>query len=236
MTDDRSGGGVFRSRAHRRRALLAVAALVGTVAAVTGALWWVEPRLFDPGWVRARIAAAGPAAPAVFVLLQAAQVVLAPVPGQVLAGIGGYLFGSLLGTIYSMLGVTLGSTVVFAASRRYGRPFVARVLTEETLNRVDGFVDRYGSVGLFVAFVLPTFPDDALCTAVGLTELRYWRFLLLLLVGRTPTFLAAAFAGTSLAGGDLERALAVMAGLLTVSVLVYRFRSELSDRLRPLID
>jgi uncharacterized membrane protein YdjX (TVP38/TMEM64 family) len=97
-------------------------------------------------------------------------------------------------------------------------------------------VADYGSAGLFVAFLLPTFPDDALCVMAGLTELRYRRFLVLLVVGRTPTFLAAAVAGTSLASGRLVRVAAVVAGLAALSLAVYRFRSGLSGRLGPLID
>lgn len=238
MIDDgrASDDAVFRSPAHRRRALLAAAALLGGLALVTVAVWLFDPRVFEPTWLQSRIEATGPAAPAVFVLLQATQVVVAPVPGQLLAGVGGYLFGSLLGTLYSMLGVVVGSTVVFVASRRYGRPFVARVLTPETLQRVDGFVAEYGSAGLFVAFLLPTFPDDALCAMAGLTTLRYRLFLVLLVVGRTPTFLASAFAGTALESGRIVRVVAVVAGLAVLSAVVYYFRSELSDRLGPLID
>jgi uncharacterized membrane protein YdjX (TVP38/TMEM64 family) len=208
--------------------------LIGGVAFVSTALWWVEPRLLESGWVRMRVEAAGPAAPLVFVSLQAAQVVLAPIPGQLLAGVGGYLFGAALGTFYSMVGVTLGSTVVFLASRRYGRPFVTRVLEPTTLERFDGFVDAYGSAGLFVAFLLPAFPDDALCVLAGLTEIGYRRFLVLLVVGRTPTFLIAATAGTSLAEGRLTWAISMVAALTLLTALVCRYRSRISSRLDAL--
>lgn len=227
---------MFRSPAHRRRALLIVGGLLGIIAVVTVSAWWVDLPLFDPVWLQSWIEATGPAAPVVFVLLQALQVVFAPIPGQLLAGVGGYLFGSTLGTLYSMLGVVIGSTIVFIATQRYGRPFVTRALDPETLNRFDGFVADYGSVGLFVAFLVPTFPADALCLMAGLTELRYRRFLVLLIVGRTPTFLASAVAGTSLASGRLDRVLLVVAGLAVVSAVVYHFRSGLSSTLRPFTD
>lgn len=62
--------------------------LFGTFAVVTVSVWWANPHLFDPVWVQSRIEAVGPTVPVVFVLLQATQVVLAPVPGQFLAGVG----------------------------------------------------------------------------------------------------------------------------------------------------
>jgi uncharacterized membrane protein YdjX (TVP38/TMEM64 family) len=237
-TDDAdiSGESVFRSPAHRRRAL----AVVGSVCAVfvlSGAvLWWADLLVLDPAWLRTRLAALGPAAPLAFVFLQATQVAVAPIPGQVLAGVGGYLFGSWLGTAYSMFGVIVGSMLVFVASRRYGRPFVERVLTPETTGRFDGFVAEYGTAGLFVAFLLPTFPDDALCALAGLTHLSYRRFLLLLVVGRTPTFFAAAVAGTSVASGDVLRASLVVAGLGAVSIAVYYYRGRLSTVLGAFTD
>ena len=238
MTDSETGDGgrVFRSAAHRRRALLAVATLTGALVSATVALWTVAPFLFDPTWLQTRIQAAGPTAPAVFVLLQTAQVVFAPIPGQVLGGVGGYLFGSALGAAYSMLGVLLGSTIVFVASRRYGRPFAVRVLTEETVARADAFVDSYGVPGLFVAFLLPTFPDDALCLVAGLTRIRLRTFLTLLVVGRTPTFVAAAYAGTALADGRVERFLVILAVLVLLSAGVYAIRSWGTDRAGQLTD
>lgn len=237
MTDDRSGGDpVFRSPAHRRRALLALGSVLGAVAAVTAALWWLDFGLFDPSRVRSRLAALGPAAPVAFVLLQAAQVVVAPLPGQILAGLGGYLFGARLGVVYSMTGVVLGSSAVFVASRHWGRPFVRRVIDPATRDRFDGFVDEYGTVGLFVAFLMPAFPDDALCLLAGLTAIRYRRFVVLLVVGRTPTFVLAVAAGRSFADGRLfEGAVVVGVGVLA-TVVVYRFRSALSARLSALSD
>lgn len=238
MTDNEQEAGdpIFQSPAHRQRTLLTAGGLLGIIAVVTVAAWWVDLPLFDPVWLQSWIEATGPAAPVVFVLFQALQVVFAPIPGQLLAGVGGYLFGSTLGTLYSMLGVVIGSTIVFIATQRYGRPFVTRILDPETLNRFDGFVADYGAVGLFVAFLLPTFPDDALCLMAGLTELQYRRFLVLLIVGRAPTFLASAVAGTSFVSGRLDRVLLVVAGFAVVSAVVYRFRARLSSPLRTFID
>lgn len=236
MTDDPSehDGSIFRSPVHRHRAVLAVGCVLAAVVAVTGALWWLDSPLFDPVRVRSRLDALGVGAPIAFILLLAIQVVVAPIPGQLLAGVGGYLFGPGLGVVYTMAGVVLGSSAVFVATRHWGRPFVKRVLDPATRERFDGFVQEYGEVGLFVAFLLPAFPDDALCLLAGLTTIRYRRFLVLLVVGRTPTFVVAAFAGTSFAEGRLLQGFVVVAVGALVTVAVYRFRSALSVKLSAL--
>ncbi|WP_313693365.1 TVP38/TMEM64 family protein [Halorarum halobium] len=222
---------IFRSAAHRRLALAVAGAVLGVALAGTLLLWLLSPSVFEPAWLRERIAGTGEAAPLVFVLVQTAQVIFAPVPGQVLGAVGGYLFGSVRGTVYSMLGVTIGSLVVFAAGRRYGRPFVARVLTDETLARFDGFVADHGTLGLFVVFLLPTFPDDAICLLSGLTDVRLRTFLVLLVVGRTPAFFATAFAGTSLANGRGAVFALVLAALLAISAVIYLQQTAILDAL-----
>lgn len=230
MTDgntDETDGGVFASEAARREALLRGGLLLGGVLLVTAALHALVPQLTEPAWVRARVAALGPLAPLAFVALQTAQVILAPIPGQLLGGVGGYLFGPFRGTVYSMAGVLLGSAVVFVAARWYGRPYVERVVDPAALDRWDGLVERTGVAGLFLCFLLPTFPDDLLCFVAGLTDIRLRTFLALVLVGRTPSFLAVAYAGGELSGGQLIPAAAVIATLGVASVLVYAVRDRI---------
>lgn len=146
--------------------------------------------------------------------------------GQTLAGVAGYLFGALPGTLYTLVGVLLGSAVVFGASRLSGRPYVERVLTADTLDRWDRLLDRTGVLGLFVLFLLPTVPDDVLCFVAGLSEIDPSTFLALVLFGRGPSFLAIAYAGTQLSNGRLLTTGAVLLGLtiLTVAVLFSKDR------------
>lgn len=221
---------LFASSAARRSVAVRVGALVCALAVVTIALSVASPSLADPTRLRTRVAALGPYAPLAFVALQTAQVVLAPVPGQVLAGVGGYLFGELAGFVYSMTGVVLGSAVAFVASRRFGRPYVERVVPPAKLVRWDAFFGRAGVAGLFGLFLLPTFPDDLLCFVAGLSEVRLRTFLGLVVAGRAPSFLFVAYAGTWVAGGRLLYASILLLGLGAASALVYRYRRRLIGR------
>ena len=209
-----------------RTALVALAALL-VVGAATVLVRTEVGGLLGPGSVRQLLERAGPYAPLVFVGLQALQVVVAPVPGQLLAGVGGYLFGGVLGTVYSMIGVVIGSLVVFAAAGRYGRPLVERLLAAETRERFDAFGARNGPLALFVFFLLPVFPDDALCVLAGLWEIRPRTFLVLLVVGRTPSFVAASYAGTSLYEGAVGRLALLLAGFAAVVLAVHLGRDRI---------
>ncbi len=84
----------------------------------------------------------GGLAPVIFIVLQALQVIIAPIPGEITGILGGYLFGEWLGLVYSTLGLTLGSgfsrwSRLSAASREPGScPLRAPIRQPETTSRL----------------------------------------------------------------------------------------------------
>jgi uncharacterized membrane protein YdjX (TVP38/TMEM64 family) len=185
------------------------------------------PELLDPRALRAFVLGFGPFAPVVFVLLQATQVVVAPIPGQVVGLVGGYLFGPVWGTAYSLLGVAVGSTVVFVLSRRYGRPYVERFIVPETVAEFDDLVDSGGLVGLFLVFLIPGLPDDAVCFLAGLTRIPVSKLVLVAVVGRAPGFLLVAVVGADLAAGRASAALWLLGAVSALSLVTYLFRDRI---------
>ncbi len=221
---------LFRSRRARLLAVLVIAALVVAAVASLSLIQRLVPMLLDAERLRATLATFGIFAPLAFVILQAAQVLLAPVPGQILALAGGYLFGPILGTAYSLIGVTIGSAIAFVLSRHYGRPLAERLLHPETLASVDGFIEARGRLAVFLVFLLPGLPDDALCLVAGLTKIPVSQLIVLSFVGRLPGYLLVSLAGAQLASRNLVEA-GVLLGLLVVTtVLVFWKHDALLDR------
>lgn len=222
---------IFASRRARRLGLLILAILILVFAVSLSAVERFLPMLLDAHTLRAELSNYGLFAPVAFILLQAAQVILAPVPGQILAFVGGYLFGPLLGTLYSLIGATLGSTIAFFLSRRLGRPVVEDLLHPETLAAVDGFVEEHGRVGVFLVFLLPGLPDDALCLVAGLTTIPLGQLVVLSIVGRLPAYLLITLAGARIATQDHFEAGLILGGLALVTLVVYWKHEAILDRL-----
>jgi uncharacterized membrane protein YdjX (TVP38/TMEM64 family) len=130
-----------------------------------------------------------------------------------------------------MIGVIFGSGAVFLATRRFGRPCVERVVNPTALTRRADVVDPAGMPGLFVLFVLPTFPDDVLWFVVGLTDSRFRTFLILIAVGCTPTCVTAVYAGTRLAECALVGFALVLTALAITSAVGSVARHPFSGRL-----
>ncbi len=178
--------------------------------------------------LRQWVAAFGWAGPLALIALQAAQVVLAPLPGQVVGLVSGYLFGPLWGTVYSLIGVLLGAWVLMSLTRKLGRPFVERVVPPAHLARFDALVQRAGPATFFLLFLLPFVPDDSISILAGLTNVPIALLMLLAAIGRFPSLLASAWMGhvsASLTAGQWA-ALGAGALGLAVPVLAYRRRLE----------
>jgi len=96
-------------------------------------------------------------APVLFVLFYAAATAVSLPGGAILTITAGFLFGSLSGTIYVIVGATLGATGLFLAARTaLGEPLRARA--GPSLQRMEqGFRDNALSYLLFLRLI-PVFP------------------------------------------------------------------------------
>ena len=220
---------LFSSRADRRRG---IAAAVGVAVLAVG-LYVLVSRyagfLTDADALRTWLDQFGIFAPIVFIGIQALQVIVAPIPGQVVALVAGFLFGPLWGTVYSLTGVLIGSAVAFSLSKRYGRSFVESVIHEDVIERFDGFVDTVGIPGLFAFVIIPGLPDDAICFLSGLTKWSLPTFMGVIAVGRLPAYVLTVYAGGELASGRFLSAMALVALVVAASAIGYYKQEAVRD-------
>ena len=183
----------------------------------------------DPVRAREWVSAWGVWAPVGMVVLQMAQVLLAPVPGHVVGLASGYLFGVLWGTLYSILGTALGSLVAFTLSRRYGRPLVERLAPGNTLDRLDAGARRRGLFFFVLVFLVPFLPDDVACFAAGLTAIPIPALMLAVLAGRPPGILVSAWLGAHAAGLSPVQWALVIAPSALLALLFLSYGSQLEN-------
>ena len=163
-----------------------------------------------------------------FILLQALQVVAAPVPGEVTGLIGGFLYGPFLGLILSTLGLTFGSWLAFFLSKTFGRPFVDRFVSRKTLDKYDYLLHHKGAFLVFILFLIPGFPKDILCYILGLGHLSTKEFLAISTVGRFAGTVLLTFGGSFLRHQQYYR-FSLLLGFAVVAVflaMVYKEKME----------
>ncbi len=181
------------------RTWVRTALFVALILAAGGAVWrWREPlwALFnDQERIKAWVAGFGPWGPLVTIALNVAQVLLAPIPGQFVGIVNGYLYGIGLGTLYSMAGLLLGTTLAMALGRWFGRPLVEYLATPDALARWDRIAGRQGPLFFFLVFLFPFVPDDISCFLIGLSSLSIPRMVVLAVLGRLPGVFVSCWVG-----------------------------------------
>jgi uncharacterized membrane protein YdjX (TVP38/TMEM64 family) len=172
------------------------------------------------------LASFGPYSSAVFVLLQALQVVISPIPGELTGVAGGYVYGQSYGFVLSTLGLTLGSWVAFELSSIFGRPFVERLFRKDVLHKFDFLTTNTGATISFLLFLIPGFPKDVLCYILGLSRMRLSTFLIVSIVGRIPGTYLLTVQGASVRNEDYWTTviLAVVSAALLFTAYLYRAR------------
>ena len=122
--------------------------------------------------------------PVVYVVLQYLQVVILPIPSVVSTLAGVALFGPFQTTIYSLIGVLLGSFTGFWIGKKLGNKAVAWMIGEETMDKWQKKIKGKDYLLLTLMFVLPVFPDDVLCFVAGLSTMSLKYFSVMIVISR----------------------------------------------------
>ncbi len=157
-------------------------------------------------------------APVIFILMQALQVVIAPIPGEVTGLLGGFVFGQWLGLVYSTVGLTAGSLFAFWVGRRLGAPLVQRMIHQRVWDRLGFIVEAEGAVLCFVIYLIPGLPKDMVCYLFGVSPMPFWVFGLVSTLGRVPGTWVLSAQGAKVATGQYVE-LALLSSLVAAVAL-----------------
>lgn len=185
----------------------------------------------DGAVLRARILAYGGLAPAIFIIIQVAQVIVAPIPGEASGFLGGYLFGAWPGFIYSSLGLTIGSALAFGTGRLLRAFLTEHFRHTKVYQRFNHLVSRGDFLVPFILFLLPGFPKDSLSYLLGMSSMPWAAFLFITGVGRMPGTLMLSLQGAEAFAGNWLRLVVILLLSLLVVLPCLLGRHRLLERL-----
>lgn len=139
-----------------------------------------------------------------FILLQIAQVIIAPISHYTTSVLGGFLYGPIWGGVYNWVGRIIGHLIAYGLARKLGRPIVERFVDEKTISKFDHIVAGTKetlwsrSLILFLMIFLPFFPDDELSYLCGLAKFRFKYFVPITLLGHLGGSFALAYTGAGI--------------------------------------
>jgi uncharacterized membrane protein YdjX (TVP38/TMEM64 family) len=204
---------------------LLIAALFVPVIVWHDAIW----KLFTSNlglreWIQQR----GAWAPIVFIAIQAVQVILFVIPGEVPQIAGGYLFGVWYGSLLSVAGILIGSTVAFFLGRALGTPFVEALFRRDQVERVRTLLDsERARIIFFLLFLIPGIPKDILCYVAGVSPLKFPYFASVSTLGRLPGIVVSAIIGNAAASNKWVLTAIVSAAAVAIFAAGFFLRSRI---------
>ncbi|MBI5853781.1 MAG: TVP38/TMEM64 family protein [Nitrospirae bacterium] len=155
-------------------------------------------------------------------------------PGDVLLTIaGGFLFGSVVGTLYVNIGATIGATLAFLAARYWLRDWVDARFGRRLKGFQDGFAKNAFSY-LLTLRLIPAVPFVLVNLVSGLTRVDLGTYVRASALGMLPGSFVFAYAGQELSmipspGEILTPPVLLAFGLLALLSLMpalYRYLTE----------
>ena len=215
-----------RALARLGVAVLALAVLVGALAMTVG--------IPAPSQLAAWAQSAGPAAPALFVLIAAVSTCVM-FPGQVTATAAGVLFGVAGGISLMLAAATLGAVLAFLLARGVGAAPIGRLLGPRAAHW-RGWIAERGFSAVLTARLLPGTPASILNYAAGLTAMPLRAFAAAVALGALPKTVAYVALGGALSDPLSTRgvlAIALYAATALAGALLARHQLRAARLARP---
>jgi len=139
--------------------------------------------------------------PLIFILIYTILTALL-FPGIILTFIGAALFGIWKGTLFSLIGATLGASICFVLSKSLGRRFIENIF--ENVKPYERLESK-GFKTIFILRLIPIVPYNVLNFVSGVTKIRFKDYFLASFFGMVPgtfiyTYLFATLADKVLFG------------------------------------
>ena len=136
--------------------------------------------------------------PVALILCNAAQIIIAPIPGYIVQLTAGFLYGPVWGGVWASIGLLIGSTSAMWLARTYGRPLVERLIGEGRLDRWEKVTLSTHTAVWFILLAAPI--GDLPYFLAGLAQVSFLRIALLTLLIRVPSVFVATAIGAGVIG------------------------------------
>ena len=204
----------------KRQYVFAILVIILTVCSILLLRQFGLVDVFEPTKIKETILSYGIWAPLVYMGLYVVACMLF-IPGSPLTLAGGAIFGPLYGTIYTVIGATLGALCAFCLSRYFKKSFVryGQGKVASTLESYDTKIAAHVFLTvLFLRFV-PLFPFNGLNFGLGFTKVTLRDYFFGTLFGIIPGTFAYVYFGDSLTSFNVGNILIAILLIIVVSFL-----------------
>ena len=135
--------------------------------------------------------------PVVLAVVSFFDVLIAPFPGGISPAVGGFLYGKFWGVVIIYIGNVLGANATFWIARKWGPKFFLLFIKKSKIEEFQEMV-KLRQTYFWIAYFIPILPYDYLNIAIGLSEIRWKKFLLLNSAGMLVSLTLLVLFGSSI--------------------------------------
>ena len=140
-------------------------------------------------------------------VIQVLQVIVSPIPGQVVEIGMGMAYGEFVGSLLCLLGSAIASFFIMTFVKKFGVKFVELFVSIDRINDIKLInSEKKLETAAFILFFIPGTPKDPLIFFFGVTKIKTLRFVIIQTIARAPGIFATTFGGKLLAEGKYEAA------------------------------
>ncbi len=187
----------------------------------------VQEYTSNPAALKTLILSFGVLAPLGLILLLAIQTTIPIFPSQITTILAGYLFGPLLGLLYSVIGAILGSALVFSLSHAYGKKLAVKLFEKREIVHFNHYFKQKKEWAVFIARIIPIFPNDLVSFTAGLTPITLRNFTIASTLGFVIQMILLTYFGDSLFHGKITATFIIVSGLILLLLFGVIFRHPL---------
>lgn len=169
----------------------------------------------------------------IYMLIQALQVVILPVPAAIICIVGSLIYGPFLGGLYCSIGILIGSFISFFIGKTFGYKIVAWIAGKENTDKYSAIIRKRGGFFLALAFLLPMFPDDILCLIAGITNMKFRTFAWVTIITRPIGVICMSFFGGGhiipFYGWGLYVWSILLVFIVAIVILIYKYQDKMQD-------
>jgi uncharacterized membrane protein YdjX (TVP38/TMEM64 family) len=170
---------------------------------------------------------------AILLGIQTLQIVVAIIPGGPMEIVAGAAYGAWKGFAICILGCLIASAGIFLAVRIFGVPLVERLFGKKLTDKYRFLGDtKKVSLALFLLFLIPGIPKDALTYIAPLGNIKPGRFLLISTVARSPASLMSTMLGSSALQGNWTLIALLFAAIALTGVIGVLCGERIADKIK----
>ncbi|MCL2496704.1 MAG: VTT domain-containing protein [Clostridiales bacterium] len=163
----------------------------------------------------------------VLILLHILHIVICIIPAVIVQFGGGVVYGMIIGMLAGYAGIFIGTVISFYLSRFLGRRIITLFISANSIDKLDSMISgSTTAIALFLLFLIP-FPKDMISYFIGLSKMKFGKFIVINLLGRTPGMLIATYLGAHIFGKNYALIALLIVICLLLCIITYLYRGKI---------